>query len=103
MLSWWSFEHIEEECPQLWEAIARVELPQPEETEMDEDVRKQAQACAVRQRLAGLILSGDPPLAEQAYREMQYLRLLSGLPLVPEKGESAAPDPPPVDSAIALL
>ncbi len=79
MLSWWSFEHIETDCPQLWDAIARVELP--EETEMDEEARKQAQAAAVRQRLAGLILSGDPALVEQAYREMQYLRLLANLPI----------------------
>jgi hypothetical protein len=88
MLSWWSFEHIDTECPQLWDAIARVELPQPEETEMDEDARKQAQACAVRQRLAGLILSGDPALAEQAYREMQYLRLLGGLPIAAAQSEA---------------
>ena len=88
MLSWWSFEHIDTECPQLWDAIARVELPQPEETEMDEDVRKQAQACAVRQRIVGLILSGDPALAEQAYREIQYLRLLAGLPLAAAQSEA---------------
>ena len=93
MLSWWSFEHIESECPQLWDAIARVELPEPEETEMDEDVRKQAQACAVRQRLAGLILSGDPALAEQAYREIQYLRLLGGLPLVAGQSEPGSQAP----------
>jgi hypothetical protein len=27
MLSWWSFEHIENERPSLWEAIAAVALP----------------------------------------------------------------------------
>jgi hypothetical protein len=91
MLSWWSFEHIETECPQLWDAVARVELP--EEIDMDEDARKGVQANAVRQRIAGLVLSGDPALAEQAYREIQYLRLLAGLPLVLETRESAAPDP----------
>ena len=30
--------------------------------------------------IAGLILSGDPDLAERAYREMQYVRALAGLP-----------------------
>ncbi len=88
MLSWWSFEHIETECPQLWDAIARVELPQPEETEMDEDVKRDVQANAVRQRIAGLILSGDPALAEQAYREIQYLRLLAGLPIAAAQSEA---------------
>ena len=86
MLSWWSFEHIETECPQLWDAIARVELP--EETEMDEDVKRDVQANAVRQRIAGLILSGDPALAEQAYREMQCLRLLAGLPIAAAQSEA---------------
>ncbi len=87
-LSWWSFEHIETDCPRLWDAIACVELP--EETDMDEDLRRDVRADAVRQRLAGLILSGDTALAEQAYREMQYLRLLSGLPLVAGESESVS-------------
>lgn len=88
LLSWWSFEHIETDCPQLWDAIARVELP--EETDMDEDATKRVRANAVRQRLAGLILSGDTALAERAYREIQYLRLLSGLPLVAGESEPAS-------------
>ncbi len=80
MLSWWSFEHIENESPQLWDAIEQVDLPEQEE-EMDEEARRQAAANAFRQRIAGLIMSGDPALAEQAYRELQYVRLLSGLPI----------------------
>jgi hypothetical protein len=35
MLSWWSFEHIENESPALWDAIAAVPLqPSNEEEEM---------------------------------------------------------------------
>ena len=45
---------------------------------MDEETKKTAAANAFRQRLAGLILSGDPDLAERAYREMQYVRALAG-------------------------
>ena len=88
MVSWWSFEHIERECPRLWDAIARVKLPREEEDEMDEEARRQAQANAFRQRIAGLILSGDAALAEQAYRELQYVRALAGLPLIGQEGES---------------
>ncbi|HUS81867.1 MAG TPA: hypothetical protein VM013_01250, partial [Dehalococcoidia bacterium] len=80
MLSWWSFEHIENERPQLWDAIARVELPGKDDTEVDEETKKTVAASAFRQRLAGLILSGDPDLAERAYREMRYVRALAGLP-----------------------
>jgi hypothetical protein len=91
MLSWWSFEHIDADCPQLWDAIARVELP--EEIDMDEDARKGVQANAVRQRIAGRLLSGDPALAEQAYREMQYLRLLAGLPIAAAQSEARSQTP----------
>jgi hypothetical protein len=80
MLSWWSFEHIENERPQLWDAIARVDLPRKDETDVDEETKKTIAAGAFRQRIAGLILSGDPDLAERAYREMQYVRALAGLP-----------------------
>jgi hypothetical protein len=80
MLSWWSFEHIESERPALWEAIAHMELPGDEEDEVDEEERRLTRANAFRQRIAGLILSGDDALAEQAYREMQYVRLLARLP-----------------------
>jgi hypothetical protein len=37
MLSWWSFEHIENEQPALWEAIAAVPLPPTKEE--DEMIR----------------------------------------------------------------
>jgi hypothetical protein len=87
MLSWWSFEHIERERPQLWEAIGRVALPGEQEEEVDEEARRQAQANAFRQRIAGLILSSEPSLEEQAYREMQYVRLLAGKPLLPNSEE----------------
>ena len=40
--------------------------------------RRPLAAVAFRQRLAGLILSGDPDLAERAYREMQYVRAVAG-------------------------
>ncbi|MDI6857378.1 MAG: hypothetical protein QME71_03575 [Dehalococcoidia bacterium] len=90
MLSWWSFEHIERERPRLWDAIARVELPPDEEDQVDEEARRRAQENAFRQRIAGLILSGDASLAEQAYREMQYVRALAGLrPLVTLRSDDA--------------
>jgi hypothetical protein len=92
MLSWWSFEHIEAERPELWDAIAQVELSEGEEETMDEEARKLAGANAFRQRLAGLILSGDAELAEQAYKEMQYVRTLAGLPAV--VGEQKAAQSP---------
>jgi hypothetical protein len=85
MLSWWSFEHIENGKQELWDAIARVELPGPEDTEMDDETRKLAQANAFRQRIAGLLLSGDHDLAEQAYRELQYVRALADLPITAEE------------------
>jgi hypothetical protein len=81
MLSWWSFEHIENERPQLWDAIAHVDLP-GKDTIVDDETKKTAAANAFRQRIAGLILSGDPELADRAYREMQYVRALAGLPVV---------------------
>ncbi len=77
MLSWWSFEHIENDCPNLWDAIARIDLPGKDETEMDEETKK----TAFRQHIAGLILSGDDALAERAYCELQYVRALAGAPL----------------------
>ena len=83
MLSWWSFEHIENERPQLWDAIARVDLPRKDDTDVDDETKKALAATAFRQRLAGLILTGDADLAERAYREMQYVRALAGLPPVP--------------------
>ena len=33
MLSWWSFEHIENERPELWDAIAAVRLPMASDEE----------------------------------------------------------------------
>ncbi len=77
MLSWWSFEHIENDCPRLWDAIERVDLPGKDGTEMDEETKKTAAANAFRQRIAGLILSGDDALADRAYRELQYVRALA--------------------------
>jgi hypothetical protein len=79
MLSWWSFEHMENGRPQLWDAIARVDLSGEDET-VDEETRKTVAANAFRQRIAGLILSGDPDLAERACRELEYVRALAGLP-----------------------
>ncbi len=78
MLSWWSFEHIESDCPALWDAIAAVDLPGKDETNVDDETKKTADANAFRQRIAGLILSGDPELADRAYRELQYVRALAG-------------------------
>ena len=40
MLSWWSFEHIENERPQLWDAIARVDLPRKDDVQMETKRRK---------------------------------------------------------------
>ena len=78
MLSWWSFEHIENDCPALWDAIAAVDLPGKDETNVDDETKKTADANAFRQRIAGLILSGDPDLADRAYSELQYVRALAG-------------------------
>ncbi len=78
MLSWWSFEHIENDCRRLWDAIARIDLPGKDETKMDEETRKTAAANAFRQHIAGLILSGDDALADRAYLELQYVRALAG-------------------------
>ena len=58
---------------------------------MDEETKKTAAANAFRQRIAGLILSGDPDLADRAYREMQYVRALAGQPATPPRRRARQP------------
>jgi hypothetical protein len=94
MLSWWSFEHVESDCPALWDAIAAVDLPGKDDTNVDDETKKTADANAFRQRIAGLILSGEPDLAERAYQELRYVRALAGGPGTPTN-DKAVPAPSP--------
>jgi hypothetical protein len=50
MLSWWSFEHIEREAPELWDAIAGVRIPadrEGDEIEMNPWIRTSRRGWAV--------------------------------------------------------
>ncbi len=49
---------------------------------IDVKARRDAAQATFRQHLAGEILTGDPALADKAYWEQQYVRLLAGLPIV---------------------
>ena len=47
----------------------------------DKEAREEARKATFRQHIAGLILSGDEKLSEQAYMEMKYVRGLAGKPI----------------------
>ena len=48
---------------------------------MDEETKKQVARIALLQRWAGMIQSGDEALSDKAYQEMRYIRQLAGKPV----------------------
>jgi len=57
---------------------------QEKEYEMDAEIERQLRRDMACQRWGAMIMTGDDAQIEQALREMAYVRVLAGLPMVPE-------------------